>query len=88
MNREAYKNLSKERLLCLISQYEDSLFCIEEICVSESKREIDSHTAIKHIRDNIFIVPNFYDNKNFIAWIDKERGVISQEQYDKILLGE
>ena len=88
MNREAYKNLSKERLLYLISQFEDSMFCIGETCVSESKKEIDSHTAIKHIRDNIFIVPKFYDNKNLMAWIDKERGVISQEQYDKILLGE
>ena len=38
--------------------------------------------------DNIFAVPKFYDNKNLVAWIDKERGVISQEQYDKILLGE
>ncbi len=88
MNKEAYKNLSKDQLLYIISQYEDSLFCIGEICVSESKREIDSRTAIKHIRDNIFTVPKFYDNKNLVAWIDKERGVISQEQYDKILLGE
>lgn len=86
--REAYKNLSKDQLLYIISQYEDNLFCIGEICVSESKREIDSRTAIKYIRDNIFTVPKFYDNKNLVAWIDKERGVISQEQYDKILLGE
>ena len=88
MIREAYKNLSKERVLYLISQYEDSMFFIGEICVDDSKREIESHTAIKHIRDNIFAVPKFYDNKNLVAWIDKERGVISQEQYDKILLGE
>lgn len=88
MIREAYKNLSKERLLYLISQFEDSMFCIGEICVDESKKEIDSHVAIEHIRDNIFTVPKFYDNKNLIAWIDKERGTISQEQYDKIFLGE
>lgn len=88
MNKEAYKNLSKDQLLYIISQCENSLFYIGEICVSESKREIDSHTAIKYIRDNIFTVPKFYDNKNLVAWIDKERGVISQEQYDKILLGE
>lgn len=88
MNREAYKNLSKERLLYLISQFEDSMFCIGETCVNESKSEIDPHTAVKHIRDSIFTVPKFYDNKNLIAWIDKERGVISQEQYNKILLGE
>ena len=88
MNREAYKNLSKDQLLYLISRYEDSMFYIGEICVSESKREIDSRTAIKHIRDNIFTVPKFYDNKNLVAWIDKECGVISQKQYDKILLGE
>lgn len=88
MNREVYKNLSKEQLLYLINQYEDSMFYIGETCVDESKREIDSHIAIKHIRDNIFTIPKFYDNKNLMAWIDKERGVISQEQYDKILLGE
>lgn len=88
MNREAYKNLSKDQLLYLISRYEDSMFCIGEACLDESKGEINPRTAIKHIKDNIFTVPKFYDNKNLIAWIDKERGVISQEQYDKILLGE
>lgn len=88
MNKETYKNLSKDQLLYIISQYEKSIFYIGDTCISESKKEIDPRTAIENIRDNIFIVPNFYDNKNFIAWIDKERGVISQEQYDKILLGE
>ena len=88
MIREAYKNLSKDQLLYLISQYEDSMFFIDEACVDESKQEIDSRTAIKYIRESIFTVPRFYDNKNLVAWIDKERGAISQEQYDKILLGE
>ena len=88
MKKDFYKNLSKEQLIYLIEQFEHSMFCIGEICVDESKNEINSHTAIKHIRDNIFIVPKFYDNKNLIAWVDKERGTISQEQYDKIFLGE
>lgn len=88
MNRDAYKNLSKDQLLYIISQYEDSLFCIGEICVNESKREIDSRTAIKHIRNNIFTIPKFGDERNISAWIDMRRGVISPEKYRKILLGE
>lgn len=88
MNREAYKNLSKEQLLYLISQYEDSMFSIGEVCVNESKQEIDSCTAVKHIRNNIFTIPKFGDERNISAWIDMRRGVISPEKYRKILLGE
>ena len=88
MIREAYKNLSKEQLLYLISQYEDSMFFIGEACVDESKQEIDPHTAIKHIRNNIFTIPKFGDERNISAWIDMRRGIISPEKYRKILLGE
>ena len=86
MNREVYKNLSKDQLLYLVEQYHNSMFWIGETCVDESKNEIDSHTAITRIRKNIFFPPVASGSKNLSRWIDYKRGLISEENYRKIIL--
>ena len=74
MNKEVYKDLTKEQLIYLVEQFKHSMFFIGETCIDESKNEIDSHVAVARIR------------KNLAKWIDYKRGMISVEDYRKSIL--
>lgn len=86
MEKEIYKNLSKDQLIYLVEQFEHSMFFIGEICIDESKNEIDSHVAVTRIRKNIFFPPFTSGSKNLAKWIDYKRGMISVEEYRKSIL--
>lgn len=86
--KDIYKELSKEQLVYLIEQFEHSSFIIGEICVDASKDELDSYEAVRQIRKNIFYIPHIMTIENLSAWVDHERGVISNEEYRKLILGE
>lgn len=86
--KDIYKELSKEQLVYLIEQFEYSSFIIGKICVDASKDELDSYEAVRQIRKNIFHIPYIMTVESLSAWVDRERGVISNEEYRKLILGE
>lgn len=86
MNKEVYKDLTKEQLIYLVEQFKHSMFYIGEICIAESKSEMDSHAAVTQIRKNIFFPPFASGSKNLAKWIDYKRGIISEKDYRKIIL--
>ena len=86
MNKEVYKDLTKEQLIYLVEQFEHSMFFIGETCIDESKNEIDPHVAVIRIRKNIFFPPFASGSKNLAKWIDYKRGMISAEDYRKSIL--
>lgn len=86
--KDIYKELSKDQLVYLIEQFEHSSFIIGEICVDASKDELDTYEAVRQIRKNIFHIPYIMTVESLSAWVDHERGVISNEEYRKLILGE
>lgn len=86
--RDIYEELSKEQLVYLIEQFEHSSFIIGEICVDASKDELDSYEAVRQIRKNIFHIPYIMAIESLSAWVDHERGAMSNEEYRKLILGD
>lgn len=83
--KELLLSLSKEQLLYLIEQMHHSLFLICETCVDESKRHIESETAVERIRDYIYTLPSIYSKTEFEAYLDMKMGKITPLEYRKIL---
>ena len=84
-HKEQLNNLSKEQLIYLIEQLNDSMYFIGESCVDESKRHINSEDAIDKIRKHIYYVPSMYRTEDLKAYLDMKMGKISELDYRKII---
>lgn len=84
-DKEILSQLSKEQLIYLIEQLNNSQFLISEICVDESKCHIDSDKAVDKIRGYIYDMPSMYDAEELKAYIDMKMNKISVEDYKKII---
>lgn len=61
---ETLKGLSKDELISIIEIYHSCSFKISEVCVDESKSNIDSKSAIGQVRDYLRKVNlNFYNEE-------------------------
>lgn len=84
-DKKTLNELSKEQLIYLIEQMNQSLFFISEVCVDESKWHIDSDKAVDKIRGYIYQMPCLYDAEKVKAYIDMKMEKISVEEYRKII---
>ena len=74
--KEILNQLSKEQLIYLIEQLNNSQYIIGEICVDESKCHIDSDKAVDKIRGYIdYITSN--NAEELKAYIDMKMNKIS-----------
>lgn len=88
LNKEALMALSKEQLIHIIENCDNSLTLIGEVCVDESKMDIPSDKAVEKIRNYLYNVPICLDEKELKAQIDYEMGKISPKEYRQIILGD
>ena len=84
-HKEQLNCLSKEQLIYLIEQLNDSMFLIGETCVDESKCHIASDKAVDKIRKYIYYIPSMYNTDDMKAYIDMKMGKISAYEYRKII---
>lgn len=84
-HKEQLNHLSKEQLIYLIEQLNDSMFLIGETCVDESKCHIASDKAVDEIRKHIYYVPSMYRTDDFVSYIDMKMGKISSLEYRRII---
>ena len=82
--KEILNQLSKEQLIYLIEQLNNSQYIIGEICVDESKCHIDSDKAVDKIRGYIYYIPS-NNAEELKAYIDMKMNKISVEDYKKII---
>jgi hypothetical protein len=85
-DKEVLNSLSKEQLIYLIEQLNNSMVLISEICVEESKLHVTSVKVIEDIRKCIYALHTLYDETETSAYIDMERGKISRHEYRNIVL--
>lgn len=82
--KEQLFQLSKEQLVYLIGQFNNSELLIGEICVEESKCHIDSDKAVDKIRGYIYYIPS-NNAEELKAYIDMKMNKISIKEYRKII---
>ena len=82
---EDFEQLSKEQLIYLISELDNSQFLISEVCVDESKMHISSDKAVRKIREYIYYVPYRHNIEHLKAYIDVKIGKISELEFLRII---
>ena len=83
--KEILNELSKDQLIYLIEQYYHSQRIISQICVDESKHHITSEKAVEEIRNKLFYVSLNSNTYYLQAYLDKQMGKITVDEYRKIL---
>ena len=82
---EEFEQLSKEQLIYLISELDNSQFLISEVCVDESKMHISSNNAVRKIREYIYHIPYRHNVEELKAYIDVKMGKISELEFLRII---
>lgn len=85
LTEELLSDLTKEQLIYLIKQLNQSQFLISTVCVEESKCHIDSDKAVEKIRGYIYSIPGIHKSKELKAYIDMKMNKISLSSYKKII---
>lgn len=83
------ENLSKEQLIYIIDQFDRLYTTIGEICVSESKMNLDSKEAIKKIRNKCCDIQHDVDiaDEHIGDLINTKLEKITPKELRKIILG-
>lgn len=88
LNKETLMALSKEQLVHIIENCDNSLTLIGEVCVDESKMDIPSDKAVEKIRSYIYRVPGIMNEKTLKIEIDFEMGKITKKEARRLILGD
>lgn len=83
---ENLSKLTKEQLIYLIEQYEDTNFLISDVLVEESKWHIAKDEAIRKIREYMLKGNVDLYNDSLSEFIDMKLGKISSDEYRRITL--